>query len=149
MSFRGGGGGGGRGGGGGGGRGGGRGGRRYGGRGLGPSGVCQCPKCGRTVSHSPGVPCNQAICPQCGMPMMRQANSQSSPSFIPPNLQQPTVQRNNLPVVDAEQCTGCGECMAQCPNGAITIQNNVAVIDYMKCKNCRLCQESCPVDAIH
>ena len=51
------------------GRGGGRG--RQGGFGLGPEGDCVCPKCGKTVPHERGVPCYQAICPDCGTNMTR------------------------------------------------------------------------------
>ena len=39
--------------------------------GLGPSGYCKCPNCDYTVSHDIGVPCNQQICPKCGMLMIR------------------------------------------------------------------------------
>ena len=41
------------------------------GMGLGPSGYCKCPNCDYTVSHDVGVPCNQQICPKCGMLMIR------------------------------------------------------------------------------
>jgi len=33
---------------------------------AGPNGVCVCPKCGHTVSHSTGTPCNKRSCPKCG-----------------------------------------------------------------------------------
>ena len=49
-----------------------------GGRGLGggkkaagPSGECVCPKCGATVAHVVGQPCNQRSCPMCGTKMTR------------------------------------------------------------------------------
>jgi len=51
------------------GRGGGRG--RMGGYGLGPSGTCVCPQCGKRVAHSQGVPCTQMKCPACGAAMTR------------------------------------------------------------------------------
>ena len=137
MSF------GGRGGGGGGmGGGRGRGGGRGGGRGLGPSGFCQCPKCGRNISHQPRVPCNQMICPECGIRMMRQGINLISSG--------PMQNKQNIPpIVDKDKCNGCGECEIRCPNGAITIQDNKAVINLIKCKNCRICENSCPVNAIH
>lgn len=151
-------------GGGGGGRGGGRGragGRRGGGRGLGPSGTCKCIKCGREVSHKPGMPCNQTICPECGIPMMRSATNQN----FSRNMQFPvqntgvnqldsTYTQNNIqqitpPIVDKNKCNGCSECVNQCPNGAISIIDNKAVIDLTKCRNCRTCENICPENAIH
>jgi len=38
---------------------------------AGPGGNCVCPKCNHTVSHTPGQPCNQKACPQCGTMMTR------------------------------------------------------------------------------
>lgn len=64
MSYRGGGGGGGRG--GSGGRGGGA-----GGRGLGPGGECICPACGAAAPHQQGIPCINQKCPKCGQMMTR------------------------------------------------------------------------------
>lgn len=55
--------------GGGGGRGRARGGRFGRGSGLGPVEECLCPTCGARVAHTPGQPCFQTICPQCGSPM--------------------------------------------------------------------------------
>ena len=46
---------------------------RMGGQGLGAGGNCLCPKCGKTVPHQIGVPCTQAVCPDCGIAMIRPA----------------------------------------------------------------------------
>ena len=43
-------------------------GRRFG---RGPSDKCVCPKCGTTIPHERGIPCNQTNCPKCGTPMRR------------------------------------------------------------------------------
>ncbi len=39
---------------------------------AGPGGGCVCPKCGTTVPHSVGQPCNEISCPKCGMMMTRE-----------------------------------------------------------------------------
>ena len=51
---------------------------QYGGRGrmggpfaAGPGGKCVCPKCGYSVAHMPGQPCNQKRCPQCAAQLTR------------------------------------------------------------------------------
>ncbi len=41
-------------------------------------------------------------------------------------------------------CIGCGICVKNCENGAITVENNFAVIDSGKCTNCGVCAEKCP-----
>jgi hypothetical protein len=54
------------------GRGAGGGGRgKGGGRGLGPSGDCVCPKCGKRTPHERGVACSEQKCPECGTAMVR------------------------------------------------------------------------------
>jgi hypothetical protein len=45
--------------------------RRPGGFGLGPSGECVCPQCGKRIPHRLGVPCYQEKCPECGATMTR------------------------------------------------------------------------------
>jgi hypothetical protein len=38
---------------------------------AGPGGGCRCPKCGYTMEHAPGQPCNSKVCPKCGTTMTR------------------------------------------------------------------------------
>jgi len=38
---------------------------------LGPNGYCVCMHCGTQVPKTPGVPCTQTRCPNCGKPMLR------------------------------------------------------------------------------
>ena len=57
--------------------------------------------------------------------------------------------RLERPEVDFDQCTRCGLCFLQCPDGAIKLdQDGYPVIDYDHCKGCMLCQTLCPVQAI-
>ncbi len=45
-------------------------------------------------------------------------------------------------------CRGCGVCVKQCSEGAITVTNNLAHIDYEKCVGCGKCAEKCPAKII-
>jgi len=42
------------------------------GQGLGGSGTCVCPKCGKETSRTRGVPCVQTDCPDCKVPLRGQ-----------------------------------------------------------------------------
>ena len=46
-------------------------GRRDGQFAAGPGGECICTKCGTSIAHTPGQPCNQITCPKCGSLMTR------------------------------------------------------------------------------
>jgi hypothetical protein len=46
-------------------------GRGPGGQGLGPGGICTCPKCGAQVKHETGEACMEKVCPKCGAKMAR------------------------------------------------------------------------------
>ncbi len=43
-----------------------------------------------------------------------------------------------------EQCMGCGDCLAACPNRALDIQENVVQLDRSRCDGCGQCAEQCP-----
>jgi hypothetical protein len=47
------------------------------------------------------------------------------------------------PVIDPEQCLGCGLCIKGCDFNAISIVNNKAQIDPNKCKGCAMCISVC------
>lgn len=51
--------------------------------------------------------------------------------------------------IDVDTCTSCGECVAYCPMGAISMQDDVAVINQDECVECGICLRSkvCPVEA--
>ena len=50
-------------------------------------------------------------------------------------------------IVDAEKCSGCGECVASCPLDAIKVEDNVAKVDD-SCGDCGACVDVCPTEAI-
>jgi heterodisulfide reductase subunit A2 len=50
--------------------------------------------------------------------------------------------------VDAEACTGCGDCVGACPFAAIALSEGAAVVDGAGCKGCGACTPVCPEDAI-
>ena len=51
-------------------------------------------------------------------------------------------------IVDAEKCTGCGECAESCPLDAIEIKDDIAVVDNDTCGDCGACVDVCPTEAI-
>lgn len=51
---------------------------------------------------------------------------------------------NSQPLINTENCTGCGECEENCNHGAIEVgADNFAVIDYKKCIGCGQCVAVC------
>lgn len=54
-----------------------------------------------------------------------------------------------LPSIDHNLCIGCGECVAQCPTGALGRQNEKATLVHPHlCIYCADCETLCPVGAI-
>jgi ferredoxin len=53
-----------------------------------------------------------------------------------------------MPWVDQDGCTGCGECVEECPVDTISIEDEVAEIDMDNCIRCGRCHEVCPEDAV-
>ncbi len=52
------------------------------------------------------------------------------------------------PVFIEEKCKSCGDCVTNCPPGALTLVKGYPVIDLNKCIRCFCCQELCPQQAI-
>lgn len=52
------------------------------------------------------------------------------------------------PVFVKEKCAGCGECVASCPPGALTLEKGLPHPDLQACIRCFCCQELCPHQAV-
>jgi ferredoxin len=54
--------------------------------------------------------------------------------------------------INADECTSCGACEFECPNGAISLSNDVYAIKASACTECDgdapKCQAVCPAEAI-
>ncbi len=54
-----------------------------------------------------------------------------------------------MPKIDQTTCTGCGDCIATCPTGALGKQvDKVALLRPELCTYCADCEDVCPVSAI-
>ena len=53
-----------------------------------------------------------------------------------------------IPKVNKEECTGCEECVEECPADAITMVDGIAVINGDECTECSACVDTCPAEAI-
>ena len=56
--------------------------------------------------------------------------------------------RSIKPVINLEQCSGCGICWKFCPDATITMVNGKPHIDLDYCKGCGICIEECPLKVI-
>ena len=64
----------------------------------------------------------------------------------------PPMRRTPAPVVDLDNCNGCGRCVADCPFDAVTLRPRTdesafaeeAVVDPDTCVRCGLCVGACP-----
>ena len=50
--------------------------------------------------------------------------------------------------LDKRKCTGCGKCVAACPQGARSVDRGVCRVDAALCNGCRACLQVCPSRAI-
>ena len=54
-----------------------------------------------------------------------------------------------MPWIDEDLCVGCGECVDDCPVGAITLkEDQKAGINEDECIRCGRCHEVCPEEAV-
>jgi len=55
----------------------------------------------------------------------------------------------NLPVIDRQKCTLCGECVDVCPEHVLAINSGALVIAHPeKCTMCTECESVCPEQAV-
>lgn len=53
------------------------------------------------------------------------------------------------PIIDRAICTGCGECVTRCPEGALaSVEGKASVAQPDACTYCTLCETLCPAHAI-
>ena len=53
------------------------------------------------------------------------------------------------PIIDADECTGCGICVDTCTHDVLDIVQDIAtVINEDACAACGDCMEECPMAAI-
>lgn len=53
------------------------------------------------------------------------------------------------PIIDAEECSGCGICVDVCPNEVLDLVDDIAVaVKEDACDGCGTCAEECAMGAI-
>jgi ferredoxin len=58
------------------------------------------------------------------------------------------VERAILPIIHAERCTLCGDCVPACPQAALRLVDGRLELDAARCAYCGDCEDVCPTGAI-
>ena len=53
-----------------------------------------------------------------------------------------------MPEIDRERCTLCGDCVKNCPQGAVHICSGKVILDEALCEYCGECEDVCPMGAV-
>jgi len=59
-----------------------------------------------------------------------------------------TVSSNYEVVIEADECTGCGECVEKCQMDAIALEDDTAEVNLERCIGCGVCVHHCPAEAL-
>jgi len=110
--------------------------------GYGNGGDCICETCNITIPHQRGRKCIDLICPQCGKLMSRKVPGEQI------NTSSTITSNRRVAIIIEEDCTGCGNCITDCPFDAIIMKNNKAFVIEDLCKGCMKCARVCPTQAI-
>jgi MinD superfamily P-loop ATPase len=70
--------------------------------------------------------------------------------ILTPTIQEKhTFDSGSLAVINADKCTSCGLCEANCRFGAIHAnKDGMPEVNSFQCEGCRLCERICPANAI-
>ena len=63
---------------------------------------------------------------------------------IDPDQIRKNVEKVRRAVVKAEECVGCGVCIARCLEGALIMERDMVLVETTKCIHCGRCTEPCP-----
>jgi MinD superfamily P-loop ATPase len=68
--------------------------------------------------------------------------------FLKPSIDETSPVTSPLPIVNADRCTGCGQCHEACQYNAIRVVSGTAVVFDNLCRGCGGCRLACQADAI-